>query len=138
MKDTNIVCLMGRTTREPEQKFTGGGMCILSFSLAVNRSVKKGDKWEDEANFFDCTFFGKGAEAVSKYIGKGTPLFIDGELRQERWEKDGQKRSIVKVIVNNLRLLDFHKDKQQDTPAHVETVEQVAKAFDAFSDDIPF
>lgn len=137
MKDTNIVCLMGRTTREPEQKFTSGGMCILSFSLAVNRSVKKGDKWEDEANFFDCTFFGKGAEAVSKYIGKGTPLFIEGELRQERWEKDGQKRSIVKVIVNNLRLLDFHKDKQQDTP-HAEHVEQVAKTFDGFSDDIPF
>lgn len=133
MKDTNIVCLMGRTTREPEQKFTGGGMCILSFSLAVNRSVKKGDKWEDEANFFDCTFFGKGAEAVSKYIGKGTPLFIEGELRQERWEKDGQKRSIVKVIVNNLRLLDFHKDKQPDTPH----VEQVAKAFDS-DDFIPF
>jgi single-strand DNA-binding protein len=136
MKDTNFIAMMGRTTREPEQKYTGGGLCILSFSLAVNRSVKRGNQWEDEANFFDCNYFGKGAEAVAKYIGKGTPLFIEGELRQERWEKDGQKRSAVKIMVNNLRLLDFHKDKlgQQADP-----VAQVAKTFGGdFADDLPF
>ena len=105
MNDMNIVAINGRLTKDAELKYTSGGMAIATLSLASNRSVKKNDKWEDEANFFDCTMFGKSAEAVKQYLTKGQQVSISGELRQERWEKDGQKNSRVTIIVNHLQLV---------------------------------
>lgn len=111
MTDNNIVSINGRLVREAESKFTQGGTAILKFSIAVNRSVKKGDKWEDEASFFDCTMFGKMAESVSHYLEKGKQVSIIGELVQNRWENDGQKHSKVEIIVNKLQLLGSKDDK---------------------------
>ena len=85
MNDMNIVAINGRLTKDAEIKYTSGGMAIATLSLASNRSVKKNDKWEDEANFFECTMFGKSAEAVKQYLTKGQQVSISGELRQERW-----------------------------------------------------
>ncbi len=118
--DINQVVLVGRLTRPQELKFTQGGMAIMTFSLAVGKRVKKGDKWEDEANFFDCTMFGKSAEAVKQYLTKGQQVSISGELRQERWEKDGQKNSRVTIIVNHLQLVggkQMHEERPQSTQA---------------------
>ena len=105
MADINAVTLVGRLTRDAEMKYTSGGGCIANFSLAVNRRRKQGDGWTDEASFIDCTLFGNQAEAVSRYLTKGKQVGVVGELRQERWEKDGQKRSKVKIIADNVQLL---------------------------------
>lgn len=118
MNDMNIVAINGRLTKDAELKYTNGGMAIATFSLASNRSVKKNDKWEDEANFFECTMFGKSAEAVKQYLTKGQQVSISGELRQERWEKDGQKNSRVTIIVNHLQLVggkQTHEERPQST-----------------------
>ena len=90
----------------------------MTFSLAVGKRVKNGDKWEDEADFFDCKMFGKGAESVSKYLEKGKQVAISGTLSQSRWEKDGQKYSKVEVIANTLQLLggnQTHEERPQST-----------------------
>lgn len=103
--DINQVILVGRITRDAELRYTASGTALCNFSIAVNRRVKKGDQWSDEASFFDLTLWDKQAENLNKYLVKGTQIAVQGELRQDRWEKDGQKQSKVQVFVNNLQLL---------------------------------
>ncbi len=104
--DLNVVALVGRLTRDSELRYSNGGMAICRFSIAVNRRKRAGDnKWEDEANFFDCSMFGKSAESVNQYLEKGRQVSIQGELRQSRWEQDGQSRSRVEIAVSSLQLL---------------------------------
>jgi len=117
MTDNNSVSINGRLVREAELKFSTGGTAILKFSIAVNRSVKKGDKWEDEASFFDCTFFGKMAESVNQYLSKGKQVSIVGELVQNRWEKDGKQMSRVEINVNHVQLIGGKSDKPEQQNA---------------------
>jgi single-strand DNA-binding protein len=105
MTDLNHVILIGRLTRDAELKYTAGGTAVCKFAVAVNRRRKNGDQWEDEANFFDVVLWGKQGEALEKYLLKGKQVGIDGELRQERWEKDGQNRSRVEIAANTIQLL---------------------------------
>jgi single-strand DNA-binding protein len=107
MQDTNICLLIGRLTRNAELKYTASGQAVTKFSIAVNRSVKDGDTWKDEANFFDITIWGKQGESLvnKDFLLKGKQVGITGELRQERWEKDGQNRSKVGVVANHIQLL---------------------------------
>ena len=105
MTDINRVFLVGRLTRDAELRFTTAGTPVGKFSLAVNRSKKSGDKWDEEVNFFDIVLWGKTAEALSKYLIKGKQVAIDGELRQSRWEQDGQARSRVEIHAANIQLL---------------------------------
>lgn len=121
--DLNVIALVGRLTRESELRYSSGGMAICSFSLAVNRRKRTADnRWEDEANFFNCTMFGKSAEGLNQYLEKGRQVSILGELRQSRWEQDGQNRSRVEIVVNSLQLLanaggDRPEGRRTDSPA---------------------
>ena len=117
MRDINIIAMTGRLTRDPELKYTTSGTAILSFSLAVNYSKKQDDRWVEETSFFDCQYFGKAAESVRQYMTKGQMVAIEGELRQERWEKDGQARSRVVINVANLRLVGGQKT-ENSTPVY--------------------
>lgn len=101
----NQVILVGRLTRDAELRYSGGGLAICKFSLAVNRRKKSGEQWVDEVSYFDVTYFGKAAEAVNQYLQKGKQVAIQGELRQDRWEQDGQNRSKVEIVANNVQLL---------------------------------
>ncbi len=105
MQDLNHVMLIGRLTRDAELKYTNGGMPITKLGLAVNRRKKSGDNWTEEANFFDIVVFGRMGEALNPYLVKGKQIAVDGELRQNRWEQNGQKRSKVEITANNLQLL---------------------------------
>jgi single-strand DNA-binding protein len=105
MADLNVVALTGRLTRDAELKYTNGGVAICAFSVAVNRRRKQGDEWIDEANFFDVTLFGRRGEAIQRYLTKGTQIAVQGELKQDRWEQDGNRRSKVQIIANDITLL---------------------------------
>jgi single-strand DNA-binding protein len=105
MTDINRVIIIGRLTRDCETKFTQSGQAVCKFSIAVNRKRKVGDQWEDEANFFDAVLWGRQAESLNQYLVKGKQVAIDGELRQDRWEQDGQKRSRVEIVVGSIELL---------------------------------
>ena len=131
MKDINIVTVCGRLVRDAELSYTQSGFAICKLSLAVNRNIKKGDQWEDEANFFDMTIIGKRGEALTQYLTKGQQVVVSGELRQERWEKEGQKRSKVTIHVNDLQLVGSKPSGSQA---------RGLKAGNAagFEDDIPF
>jgi single-strand DNA-binding protein len=105
MADLNHVVLIGRLTRDAELKYTANGQAVCKFSIAVNRRRKTGDQWVDEANFFDIVVWGRQGETLNQYLIKGKMVGVDGELRQDRWEQDGQNRSKVEVVVNNIQLL---------------------------------
>ncbi len=120
-KDLNHFSLIGRLTRDAEMKYTGAGIAICNFSIAVTRSIKQGEKWIDEPNFFDLTFFGRRAEGVAAYLLKGQQVAVSGELKQDRWEKDGQKFSKVAFQVEDLQLLGSGRNirdriPQEDAP----------------------
>lgn len=104
-KDMNAVFIVGRLTRDAEIKFLNNGTAVSDFSIAVNRLKRSGDGWDTEASFFDISMFGTRAEKINQYLLKGQQIAVNGELRQDRWEKDGQNRSKVKIIANDIQLL---------------------------------
>lgn len=135
----NKVTITGNLTREPQLKRTQSGMAILDFGVAVNdrRKNSQSGEWEDYANFIDCTMFGNRAEGVSNYLAKGMKVAIDGKLRWSQWERDGQKRSKITVIVDEIEFMSREsgsKPSNQQQPTN-EPQEVQATVYD---DDIPF
>lgn len=111
----NRVNISGNLTRDPELRTTQGGTAILSFGVAVNdrrRNPQTGE-WEDVPNFIDCTVFGNRAGALANFLRKGQKVAIEGKLRWSQWEKDGQKRSKIEVIVDECEFLASRPDGQQ-------------------------
>lgn len=118
--DLNHVVLVGRITRDvgnDERSFgyIGNGQARANVSIAVNRSRKDSasGNWVEEANFFDVTIWGKQAENLKPYLTKGKQIAVDGYLKQDRWEKDGQKFSRVSIVANNVQLLGGRSDGGQ-------------------------
>ena len=103
----NRVNISGNLTRDPELRATTGGTQVLSFGVAVNERHKNQQtgEWEDYPNFVDCTMFGTRAEAVSRYLSKGSKVAIEGKLRYSSWERDGQRRSKLEVIVDEIEFM---------------------------------
>lgn len=112
----NRVLLTGNLTRDPEYTVLQNGTAVLNFAIAVNERIKRGEQWEDYPSFFDCVVFGKRAEGLRSILHKGFRVGIDGHLRHERWEKDGEKRQRVKVYVENVDLLTPKGDGKQAVP----------------------
>lgn len=132
----NSVCISGFLTREPDLRMTAGGTPVLSFGIAVNerhRNQQTGE-WKDYANFIDCTMFGKRAEALSRYLSKGTKVALSGKLRYSSWERDGQKRSKLEVIAEEIEFLSRDGDV-----ARTAAPQQAAPRYPEVTyEDVPF
>jgi single-strand DNA-binding protein len=120
MAGINRVLIVGRLTRDPEVKSVGDST-VCEFALAVNSREKNGDtgEWQDRADFFDVAVWGAQAEACGSYLSKGKLTGVDGRLRQDRWEKDGQKRSRIRIVASNVQFLDGGSGQGQQAPAPV-------------------
>ena len=105
MASYNRVVLMGNLTRDVELRYTPSGTAVTDIALAVNERVKKNDQWTDEVHFFDVTLWGRTAEIAGEYLSKGSPVLIEGRLKHDRWEQDGQKRSKVKIVGEKMQML---------------------------------
>jgi single-strand DNA-binding protein len=146
MVDLNHVVLIGRLTRDSELKYTANGQAVCKFSIAVNRRKKNGDQWVDEPNFFDIVLWGRQGESLNQYLVKGKLVGVDGELRQDRWEQDGQNRSKVEIVANNIQLLGGSPGSSSfgggssPGPARQDSgpVPSAPAGDDGFADDIPF
>lgn len=115
----NRVNITGNLTRDPELRATAGGTQMLAFGVAVNdrRKNTQTGAWEDVPNFVDCIVFGQRAEAVSRFISKGSKVAIEGKLRYSSWEnKEGQRRSKLEVIVDEIDFLS-RQGQQVTSPA---------------------
>lgn len=144
----NRVNITGNLTRDPELRATAGGTQMLTFGVAVNdrRRNQQTGEWEDVPNFVDCIVFGSRAEAVSRFISKGSKVAIEGKLRYSAWEtKEGQRRSKLEVIVDEIDFMSRQGQqvtspaaeaaKVADTPAYGTPRAPEPEFYDA---DIPF
>ena len=98
----NVVILRGNLTRDPEVRQTKNGMPVCNGNIALNRRVKRGDVWEDEATFVDFAVWGRRGEAFAKYHSKGSSALLHGHLQLDQWEdkNSGEPRSKIKVVVD--------------------------------------
>ena len=102
----NQVTLMGNLTRDPELRSTPSGQSVCSFSLALNRSYKGADgNWQEATDYVDVVAWGPLGERVAQYLTKGRPALVSGRLQSSSWEKDGQKRTKVEVVANDVTFL---------------------------------
>lgn len=134
MKGVNSVVEVGSLVRDAELKYTNSGTAICTFSLAVNGSEKQGDAYVDRPDFFDVTVFGRLGEALHKYLTKGQQIAMSGRLRQDRWEKDGQKHSRIGIIAESIQLLG----SKSDATAPAGEFSAPEPTGSAFTDDVPF
>lgn len=145
MGDLSVAVIVGRLTRDAELKYTSGGTAVCAFSVATNSRVKKGDQWIDEPNYWDVDLFGKKAESLNQYLTKGKLVAVQGDMRQDKWEKDGQTRMKVRINANDVQLLGGeqsreHSEQRQPEPRRAppaRSAPQKATGND-FIDDIPF
>ena len=101
----NKVILMGRLTRDPEMRYGQSGTGVASFSIAVDRRFKRDG--QPEADFFNCTAFGKQGEFVEKYLKKGTKVLLEGEIQQNNYtNRDGQEVRSYQVITNSIEFAE--------------------------------
>lgn len=140
----NRVNITGNLTRDPELRNTAGGLPVLGFGVAVNdrRKNQQTGEWEDYPNFVDCTMFGTRAESIQQFLHKGSKVAIEGKLRWSQWEsKDGQKRSKLEVVVDEIEFLSRSNGQGQaqgdSSTGYGETTPQNASQ-GLYDQDIPF
>lgn len=142
MSDINKVLLIGRLTRDAEISYTQGGSAVVKFSIASNHSVKKGDKWEDEASFFDIVYFGKPAEGLKPYLTKGKQVGIEAHLKQDRWtdKESGKQRSKIGIVADGVQLLGGKSDggHASNPASRGEFQEDIPYSQNITPEDVPF
>ncbi|MDB5170755.1 MAG: putative Single-stranded DNA-binding protein 1 [Candidatus Saccharibacteria bacterium] len=110
-RSLNQVTLMGNLTRDPELRQTPTGQNVTSFSLALNRSYKDSSgEWQEATDYIDIVSWGPLAERVAQYLSKGRRCLVQGRLQSRSWEQDGNKRSKVEVLANDVTFLDSRGD----------------------------
>lgn len=139
MGDLAVGVIVGRLTRDAELKYTSSGQAVTHFTVATSARVKKGDQWADESSFWDVDLWGKRAESVNQYLTKGGLVAIQGDMRIEKWEQDGQTRSKVKVTANDVQLLGGgNKDAPAKAPGNAPARPTKPAPAGGFENYIPF
>ncbi|MCR5719456.1 MAG: single-stranded DNA-binding protein [Lachnospiraceae bacterium] len=111
----NKVILMGRLTRDPEVRYSQGASqtAVARFSIAVDRRFKRDN--EPDADFFNCTAFGKQAEFIEKYLRKGTKIVVVGRIQNDNYtNKDGQMVYSVRVMVDEIEFAESKNSQSSD------------------------
>jgi single-strand DNA-binding protein len=143
----NRVVIVGNLVRDPELRSLPSGTSVCTLRVAVNSREKRDGNWQDYTSYFDVTVFGNQGDAAAQYLSKGRPVGVDGKLREDRWEKDGQKHSRIKVIADNVQFLGGRRDGDGGGGESSEFQAPVGATFDTggdvdfggdSDDDIPF
>jgi single-strand DNA-binding protein len=135
----NKVLLIGRLTRDPEIRFLSSGMQVTIFTLAVNRRYKDREgNWQQDSNFFDVEAYGNLAERLGRQLSKGHQIFLEGSLKQDKWENSaGEKKSKVKIVAEKVSLLSKPASSQPSKESHFETDFNEPTDLNT-DDDVPF
>lgn len=148
MSGLNKVMLIGRLGRDPEIRYSSNNTPICNFSIATSERVKKGDNFEEKTEWHRIVVFGNQAENASKFLKKGSLVFVDGRIQSRTYQdKDGNERTVFEIIANSLNFLD-PKDNMngqpertyQQNPKDGDTAPQSGNApkFDNEDDELPF
>jgi len=98
---------LGRLCADPELKYLESGTTVTNFRLAVQRDYKNKETGKYDADFINCTAFTKTAEFIANNIRKGNRIVVEGQLRTRNYDKEGEKRSVTEVNVNNVDVIDW-------------------------------
>lgn len=135
MASFNKTVLLGNVTRDIEVRFTQGGSAVCDLGLAVNDRVKRGEEWVDEPTFVDITLFGRNAEIAGEYLSKGSQVLVEGRLKLDQWEQDGQRRSKLKVVGEKIVLVGSRRDSGDQPRQERSAPKQQPQAVPAVTDD---
>jgi single-strand DNA-binding protein len=139
MASFNRVILVGNLTRDVDVKYTKGGTAVTEIGLAVNDRVKRNDEWVDETTFVDVTLWGRTAEVAGQYLAKGSSVLIEGRLKLDSWEHEGQKRYKMRVVGERMQMLGSKGGGGGPRPASEQHPVSAADNFESPpNDDIPF
>ncbi|AAC06439.1 single-stranded DNA-binding protein [Aquifex aeolicus] len=145
----NKVFIIGRLTGDPVITYLPSGTPVVEFTLAYNRRYKnQNGEFQEESHFFDVKAYGKMAEDWATRFSKGYLVLVEGRLSQEKWEKEGKKFSKVRIIAENVRLINRPKgaelqaEEEEEVPPIEEEIEKLGKEeekpFTDEEDEIPF
>ena len=153
MASLNKVLLIGNLTRGPDVRMMSNGRPVCNFGLALNRNYKDSEgNRKEEVTFVDVECFGPRAEAVAKFFTKGRSIFVEGRLKLDQWEsKEGEKRSAIRVVLDNFEFVDSKQDGASNqsrnietsapvtsTPSQTQRSEPTASPDSDLDDDVPF
>lgn len=137
----NTVSISGNLGRDAELRRTKSGMSVLKFGVAVNERKKNSQtgEWEDYTNWIDCTMFGSRAEKIAEYLTKGTKVSIGGKLRWSQWERNGEKRSKIEVVVDEIEFMTNRGNNSASYEASTsKSGPAIAVEATVYDDDCPF
>jgi single-strand DNA-binding protein len=136
MASFNKAIVMGNLTRDVELRHIPSGTAVADIGVAVNDRKKVGDEWVDETTFVDVTLWGRTAEVAAEYLSKGSPVFVEGKLKQDSWEdkESGQKRSKIKIVADRMQLVGG----KSDAPTAGQSRQQPAPQQSSTEDLAPF
>ncbi|MCK4910006.1 MAG: single-stranded DNA-binding protein [Thermodesulfovibrionales bacterium] len=101
----NKVIMVGNLTADPELRYTAQGTPVANLRIAINSKYRSGEEFKEETLFIDVTVWGKQGESCSQYLSKGRQVLVEGRLQERSWESDGQKRSKMEIVANNVKFL---------------------------------
>ena len=126
MSSYNRVILVGNLTRDVELKHTSGGKAVTEIGLAVNDRRKQDNEWIEETTFVDVTLWGRTAEVAGEFLAKGSSVLIEGRLKLDSWETDGQKRSKLRIVAERMQMLGQKNRGQASAEPEPVTAEAVS------------
>ncbi len=142
MSDINKTILVGRLARDPELRYTPAGIPVASFAIASSRTFTQNNEKKEQVSFIDCVAWSKLGEVVTEYCRKGHRLGVEGRLIQRKWkDNDGNTRTKLEVIAENVQFLSQAKQEQQEEPAQQSkpaSNDEHVPSWDECSEDNPF
>lgn len=144
-RSVNMVILVGHLGKDPELSYLPSGQSVAKFTLATNRSFKKGEEWQEETEWHNVVAWGKLGEFCTQYLGKGRQAFVEGRLRTRNWEdREGKQRTSVEIVANEVVPLGPRGEGMGEVPGK-QAAPRATKADEGFGesqqitdDDIPF
>lgn len=130
----NNVCLIGRLTKDVQERRTQNGTAVVSFTLAVDRRKK-----DDDADFIPCIAWDKAAETIAKYVHKGDLFGVTGYIQTRSYEKDGRRNYVTEVVATSFQFLEHKHEAPSDSPSGQNKSDSYnGWGYDSDSSEIPF
>lgn len=139
MASYNRTIIAGNLTRDIELRYTGSGTPVCGVGVAINDKRKDASgEWVEDTTFVDVTLWGRTAEVAAEYLGKGSAVLIEGRLKLDQWEQDGQKRSKLKVVGERLQMLGGKPEQREEPQRSRVSVPDVPRHDSGYDDETPF
>ena len=136
---TNIAVLRGHLTRDPDLRYTPSGTAICDFTIANNKTWMKDGEKKEKVNFISCICWGARGETISKFFQKGKEIEVIGELDFQSWEnKEGEKRSTVKINVNQFHFVGGQQQRETGNATGAQEPQFPKEKIDVPEEEIPF